>query len=70
MKFALGSDYDVMHREFRRPRTYLKFDDLFEFREYELEDRIRWTTFTITLDPVVDGNATSSVITATDFRDH
>jgi hypothetical protein len=71
IKFALGSDYSSAQRMFLKPSGFTKFDNPNRFQETRSSDgyrtTVRYSQLSITLAPVVDGNAQTSKISARDF---
>lgn len=70
LKFALGTGYDKDNERFLYAQSFSKFDELFDFREYETNEDVKWRNFAVSLNPVVGGNAQTSRISAADFEDH
>lgn len=70
LKFCLGTGYNPSVGKFLYSLTFERFDDTLDFREFETSDRARWSEFEVTLHPVIDGNAHTSSISASDFEDH
>lgn len=70
LKFALGTGYDKDSERFLYSQSFSKFDEPFEFREYETYEGVRWRNFEVSLNAVVGGNAQTSRISAADFEDH
>lgn len=71
IKFALGTDYSPSQKMFLKPSGFTKFDNPNRFQETRSSDGYRTTVhysqLSITLAPVVDGNAQTSKISARDF---
>lgn len=71
IKFALGEDYSGYDKMFTKSVSYTKFDNpnTFVARQEFIPGGIRKfsTTLTVTLAPVVGGDADTSRIKATDF---
>jgi hypothetical protein len=69
VKFALGSGYNPDTGRFVYSESFMKFDDSFDFHEYRTDDGVEWSDHTITLHPVIGGNAHASRISASEFYD-
>jgi hypothetical protein len=69
LKFCLGRNYDRDGEKFLEGQSYYKFDDTFDFQEHRTSDGIRWRNYEVTLNKVINGNASASPISALDFED-
>lgn len=71
IKFALGSDYSPMQKMFLKPSGFTKFDNPNRFQETRSSDgyrtRVQYSQMSITLAPVVGGNANTTKISAKEF---
>jgi hypothetical protein len=67
LKFALGTGYNEDSGRFLYAQSFAKFVDILEFREYRLDDEIRWSDFDVSLNPVFGGTARTSTISAAEF---
>ncbi|MGH4008181.1 MAG: hypothetical protein ACRDTH_08510 [Pseudonocardiaceae bacterium] len=65
--FTAGTDWDSQNRAFTRDRTFQRFDDTMDFATTKTSTEIRWSTWTITIHPVVGGNANASEVNPNDF---
>jgi hypothetical protein len=64
--FASGVDWDG--QRFTRSRSFKAFDDLFEFEEMTVGNRIKYATFEITLNPTPEGKAKTHGISEEEFE--
>lgn len=62
MYFAGGVDWDPAVRAFTRDCTFVRFDDSLKFETSQIGTKIRSTTWTITLQPVVGGTASTTEV--------
>lgn len=69
LKFSLGTGYDESAAKFLYSQSFSRFDDALDFREFRTNEGIRWKDFEVTLNPVINGNAQTSSISAADFED-
>ncbi|MFJ6214101.1 hypothetical protein ACIQGZ_12325 [Streptomyces sp. NPDC092296] len=58
--FTSGSDWDGATRQFTRDCGFTKFDDKLKFTTTTTATQIRWTTWKVSLQPVIGGNASTS----------
>jgi hypothetical protein len=65
--YSLGVDWDHKARAFTRSCTFERFDDTFKFTTTETATQIKWVEWTITLQPVRGGTATTSEVHPNDF---
>ena len=72
--FNLGNDWDTEIKAFSVNSGYEVFEDLFDFitREYEEGDYIRtkYSTFEVTLNPVIGGQAETENVSAVEFANY
>ncbi|MFH1564603.1 MAG: hypothetical protein ABIC82_02010 [bacterium] len=72
--FNLGNDWDTEVKAFSVNSSYEVFEDLFDFttREYEEGDYIRtkYSTFEVTLNPVIGGTAETENINVAEFANY
>ncbi|MGH3765747.1 MAG: hypothetical protein ACRDS0_29145 [Pseudonocardiaceae bacterium] len=61
--FTTGVDWDSQNRNFTRDRSLQRFDDVFSFTTTSAAA----TSWSITIYPVPDGNANSSLVNPNDF---
>jgi hypothetical protein len=69
LKFALGTGYNKDSSRFLYAQSFAKFVDILDFREYRVDDEIRWSNFDVSLNPVLGGTARTSTISASEFYD-
>ncbi|MFI7029802.1 hypothetical protein ACIBK1_13960 [Microbispora rosea] len=60
--FTTGVDYDRATRAFTRDCGFSKFDDALKFQTVYSGYSVRWSDWTLTLDAVFGGNATTSKV--------
>ncbi|GLX01197.1 hypothetical protein [Microtetraspora sp. NBRC 16547] len=65
--FTSGVDYDRAARSFTRNCTFQKFDDPLPYKTVYTATQIRWDDWTLTLNKVVGGNASTSDVSPDDF---
>jgi hypothetical protein len=65
--FTSGTDWDRKARAFGRDCSFDRFDDSMKFETTQTATQIEWSTWTITLQPVVGGNAATSEVDPDDF---
>jgi len=65
--FTGGSDWDGKARSFARKCAFQQFDDKLTFRTIRSATQIRWSTWDISLQPVLGGNATTSDVDPNDY---
>jgi len=72
--FNLGNDWDTAIKAFTVNSSYEVFEDLFNFttREYEEDDyiRTRYSSFEVTLNPVIGGTAKTENINVVEFANY
>lgn len=72
--FNLGNDWDTEIKAFSVNSSYKVFEDLFDFttREYVESDNIRtqYSTFEVTLNPVIGGQAETENVSAVEFANY
>lgn len=72
--FNLGNDWDTEIKAFAVNSSYEVFEDLFDFttREYEEGDyiRTRYSSFEVTLNPVIGGTAETENINVAEFANY
>jgi hypothetical protein len=67
LKFALGKGYNEDLGRFLYAQSFAKFVEILDFREYRVDDEIRWSNFDVSLNPVFGGTARTSTISAAEF---
>lgn len=67
MYFTTGSDWDSGSRSFTRDCSFSKFDDTAKYRTTRTSSAIYYSTFRITLQPVIGGNASTSSVDPNSF---
>ena len=65
--FTSGTDWDRKARAFGRDCSFNRFDDSMKFETTQTATQTEWSTWTITLQPVVGGNAANSEVDPDDF---
>ena len=65
--FTSGTDWDHKARAFGRDCSFDRFDDSMKFETTQTATQTEWSTWTITLQPVVGGNAPTSEVDPDDF---
>lgn len=65
--FTTGADYDRGARAFTRDCGFSAFDDPLRFRTTYTASQVRWDNWTLTLNRVVGGNASTSDVDPDDF---
>lgn len=70
LKFSLGTGYDEKAGKFISSQSFAKFDDLLKYTEEETETGIYFHKKRVTLNPVPNGNASTSPISESDFDNH
>ncbi|WP_067171655.1 hypothetical protein [Microtetraspora niveoalba] len=65
--FTSGVDYDRAARGFTRNCVYQKFDDPLPYKTTYTATQIRWDTWTLTLNKMIGGNASTSDVSPDDF---
>lgn len=61
--YSLGEDWDSCSKEFTRNRTYKRFEDVFGFET----TRTTYTTWKVTLHPVIGGTAEAEPVSEDEF---
>ena len=69
LQFTTGMDWDQTQRRFLRDQSYSQFESRLEFGETVTDQGVEWADFKLTLNPVLDGNAGTTSINASDFED-
>ncbi|MFC9326009.1 hypothetical protein [Kitasatospora sp. NPDC057015] len=62
--FAGGTDWDSATKAFTRNCDFSKFDETMEFKTTRTSSEVRWSTWTLSLQAVVGGNAKTSDVPA------
>ncbi len=65
--FTTGADWDSQNQNFTRDRTFQRFDQTMTFTTTTTATERRWSTWNITLYPVVGGNANTSTVNPNDY---
>jgi hypothetical protein len=65
--FTSGTDWDRKTRAFGRDCSFDRFDDSMKFETTQTATQTEWSTWTITLQPVVGGNAPTTEVDPDDF---
>lgn len=69
LKFSLGNGFIPESGKFQSSQSFSRFDEILNFSENRVGDRIEWHTFSVTLNKVLYGNAKTSSIDESDFED-
>jgi hypothetical protein len=67
LRFALGTDWDEQQQRFRLGQQLTAFIDPLTFEETYEGNQVLWSTYTITLHPVTNGNARTEPIKESEF---
>jgi len=67
LSFHLGKDIDLSKYRFIYKPSFSKFDESFEFFTNETAEGIKYRTYSITLNPVINGTAKTHEIDETEF---
>jgi hypothetical protein len=67
--FTGGADWDGTARAFGRDCAFQRFEDPVPFRTIQSATQIRWSVWTITLQPVAGGTAATTDVDPNDFPD-
>jgi hypothetical protein len=67
--FTGGADWDSAARAFGRDCAFQRFEDPLRFRTIQSATQIRWSAWTITLQPVAGGTAATADVDPNDFPD-
>jgi hypothetical protein len=62
-----GADWDSKARAFTRDCSFERFDDTFKFTTTRSATQIQWTTWSVSLEPVVGGTARTSDVDPSSF---
>lgn len=65
--FSLGKDWDLSNNKFKSCKTFARFDDSFIFTTTRQFYGLEYSTFRVTLNPVVGGTAKTNEIVETEF---
>jgi hypothetical protein len=65
--FTGGNDWDGSARRFARKCAFQQFDDKLTFRTTRTATEIRWSTWSISLQPVLGGTASTSDVDPNDY---
>lgn len=66
--FMLGEDWDSKAQSFTKSKSFTKFDKSLNFTTTQLSNEIRYKAFRITLNPVIEGNTTTSRVSEKEFE--
>lgn len=66
--FVLGEDWDSKAQSFTKSKSFTKFDKSLNFTTMQLSNEIHYRAFRITLNPVSEGNTTTSRVSEKDFE--
>lgn len=67
LAFALGSSWDNTNLKFRNDQGHESFADTFDFTRTEDNDYYYYSTYSVTLNPVVGGTAETNDVNANQF---
>jgi uncharacterized C2H2 Zn-finger protein len=74
LMFALGNNWHSDSKMFALNSAYSKFDESFDFKTTSYEDdsyrHFRYTTFRVTLNPVMGGQATTASVNPAEFNNY
>ena len=65
--FVLGEDWDSKAKSFTKSKSFTKFDKSLNFTTTQLSNEIHYRAFRITLNPVIEGNTTTSTVNEQEF---
>ena len=65
--FVIGKDWDNNKKEFRQPEMYSRFKDSLVFETTTTSTYIEYTIYTVTLHPVVGGQAETERVSKDEF---
>ncbi len=68
--FVTGEDWDGKTKSFTRSNGFTKFDQLLDFVTRQQGNEIQYTIIELTLNPVVNGNATLSGVNEQEFSQY
>lgn len=68
LMFAQGSDWNTITKQFNKDQSYSTFDETFDFETTEDSQYVYYSTFEVTLNPVVGGTAETSSINPVEFN--
>lgn len=66
--FVLGEDWDSKAQSFTKSKSFTKFDKSLNFTTTQLGNEIHYRAFRITLNPVIEGNTTTSRVSEKEFE--
>lgn len=66
--FVLGEDWDSKAQSFTKSKSFTKFDKSLNFTTTQLSNEIHYRAFRITLNPVSEGNTTTSRVSEKEFE--
>ncbi len=68
LMFAQGSDWNTVTKQFNKNQNYSTFDETFDFETTEDSEYVYYSTFEVTLNPVVGGTAETSSVNQAEFN--
>lgn len=68
-KFTSGTDWDEQARKFLQNPYFSQFTDPLTFKEIKTEEGVKWQGYKVTLHSVPAGNAQTTPISESDFKD-
>ena len=66
--FATGLDWDRAAEKFSRGASYFEFGEILSFQEHSDSERLHYERYTITLNPVINGNVRPRPISEAEFH--
>ena len=66
--FATGLDWDSAAEKFNRGASYFEFGEILSFQEHSDSERLHYERYTITLNPVINGNVRPRPISEAEFH--
>lgn len=68
LMFAQGSDWNTATEQFNKNQSYSTFEETFDFKTTEDSQYVYYSTFEVTLNPVVGGSAETSSVNPAEFN--
>lgn len=68
--FVSGTDCNAKTSSFTKSKKFAKFNKYLNFMTMRVGNEIQYRAFTITLNPVIDGNATTSRVNEQEFANY
>ena len=67
LKFSTGTDWEQRAHKFLRNQSFAQFNNPLNFREIRTASGVKWMNYTVTLNPVLNGNARTTTISERNF---